>query len=151
MALCKAAGPSSYFCATAALLLATAAVKAVSAFGNDKILIATEPILRLTYKNLFIALASAELVLAVVLVLSLPPIIKHAFILMFVAIGLSYHFSRLLLDVPEPCACLGNLFSWSPWLSKHTSQVAMAMLVTLACISSYYLLRLVRRDSLRDI
>lgn len=98
---------SVFIRAVVGILVVTALLKLISAGGESPILAKAHPIFIVSYRQLYLALAFAELILAFLLV-RLPAIeMKLWLIGMFALNAVFYHVFAAFIDLRE-CPCLGS-------------------------------------------
>lgn len=134
-------GTRLFLVSAALLLLTTAMFKLIGARGSAPALDLKDPLLMLTNRQVFNAVATVEIVIAIVLLIGRKTQIQLLALSWLATLFLVYRVAQWVGAVGRPCGCLGNAAEWFPWLAKH-EQVLMNCLLAFLLVGSYGLLLL---------
>lgn len=101
---------SDYFRVTAAILVATSAIKLISVAGGAMLLTATEPISGMQFRWLLLGESVVELIIATMLVSRLAYVLRFVLVFWLGVIFCSYHLVVAIVEPTAFCPCLGTLF-----------------------------------------
>ena len=132
----------------AAILIITALLKLVSAFGNSKILFHYDPIFGQKNRVVYAEVAGVEMMIAFYLLLAKNSFYKLTGVVWLCANFMFYRVGLAWMGVRKPCSCLGNAADWLPWLARNQEFISWTLLVFLFMGSSVLLG--VRRVAVRD-
>jgi hypothetical protein len=118
------------------LLLATSAAKFVSSFGHARILDRNDPIFQVSFRVLFLIVASLELGVSLFCILSKSILQRIAMVAWIATMFLAYRMGMILVGYNRPCPCLGNLTD-SLHLSPQTATLATTTILIYLTIGSY--------------
>jgi hypothetical protein len=119
-----------------ALLLVTAAAKLVSAGGHAKVLFKQDPLLGLTFQQVFRIAGSVEVLVALVCLFGKRLVLRVGAVAWLVTSFLLYRAGLLWIGYEKPCTCLGNL-SDALHISPETVDIAMKVVLAYLIFGSY--------------
>lgn len=119
----------------ASLLAVTGILKIASAFGSDRIMTLSDPILRLNNQVLYLSVGCIEIMLAAYLIFSTNAYLKVLSLVWLLLCFAAYRVGWVLADVGEPCPCLGTGFTWWPWLGTHIKTLSTAAFIAFAAVT----------------
>jgi hypothetical protein len=128
----------SYFFIKSAgiVLLLTATAKLISGAGSAHILQTADPLLGISFRNLFWMLGVAEFAVALICILSNHVGLQAGLIAWLGTDFVVYRIGLLLINVQKPCPCLGNLTD-ALHISPQTGDTAMKIILAYLLIGSY--------------
>lgn len=122
----------AYFIGIAALLVATAVIKLISAFGSARVLSAQDPIFGFPNRSLYVAVALVEIIVAAIGVMGTAQTLTRCLAYGWLAgCFVLYRTAMSVLNISEPCACLGRATEWWPWIGKHSTEFSYTMICLL--------------------
>ena len=131
---------STWFILSAGVILAlTGAAKLWSALGSARVLGLVDPITGITFRQLFVGVGMAEIIIALVCFRSRRPIPALALVAWLSTVFLIYRLGLWWMGWHGPCSCLGNLtdaLHISPQAADNIMKAVLAYLL----VSSYTLL-----------
>jgi hypothetical protein len=134
------------------ILALTALAKLISASGGPRALDATDPLLMLTYRQLFLSVGMIELAIAAFLIFSSRQSLKVPVIAWLAANFTVYRVGLFWMGAKLPCSCLGTLTA-NLGISPHTADLWMKWVLAYLVLGSAFFLigRAVgSRNSLQD-
>jgi hypothetical protein len=117
-----------YLILIATLLMTTAILKGVSAFGTARILNLPDPILWLTTRQVMWLSCGVELAVVAHLTLGRSQIVKLAVVAWLSFVFGTYRLGLHLVGGDRRCPCLGSATQWLPWLAAHERVLLHGML-----------------------
>lgn len=121
-----------YYCRLCSLcLMGTALFKLISALGHAKLLSVYDPIFLIPNRYVFAGVGLLESAVAIYLLGKAPTVKKLLVVLWLSSVFVLYRLSKFLLDIGEPCSCLGNAADWFPWLAPYINSILTSVLVFL--------------------
>jgi len=142
-----------YFRRSAAgLLLITGAAKIISAGGHARILEATDPVLSLTFREVFWMVGGLEVLVALYCWWGRRPVVAVGLVAWLASMFVIYRFGLVLVDYHRPCSCLGNLTDALP-ISPQSAATLLKIILGYLLLGGYTSLFLLwqgrRKGSLR--
>ena len=132
------------------LLFITALAKIISAFGIQPILARTDPILIISYRNLFWSVGGIELVVAAFCLLQNRMLVNLGLIAWISSEVLVYRLGLWLIGWKLPCVCLGSM-TGAIHIPQNVAALIMRCVLSYLAIGSFYILyRLWRQDERRS-
>lgn len=128
-----------FFITASFLLLMAAAGKLISSFGNAQILSNPDPILRFSFKSIFLAIGAIELVLASICMLKGKFVLKAGLIAWLATAFFVYRLGLAFVGYHKPCSCLGNLTD-ALHIQPQVADTAMKVILAYLLIGSYSIL-----------
>jgi hypothetical protein len=127
----------AWFAPSAAIILATAGIaKTWSAFGHAKYLLVTDPITRIQFGHLMLAVGILEVIIACICLFSKLQVLSLALVAWLATGFVLYRFGLWLLGWQKPCSCLGNLTD-ALHIPPQTADMAMKIILAYLLIGSY--------------
>lgn len=121
------------------ILLLTAFLKLGSALSSGRLLSHTDPLLSLTYKQMFLLLGSLELGVAYYIQFGRNQRLKLILIAWLATNFAAYRLAAWAGNIGQPCSCLGRATEWFPWIAAH-EQFLLKWMVFFLLLGSYALL-----------
>jgi len=118
------------------ILLATAAGKLVSANGSARILQIFDPILSITFRDVFVIISLIEIVVAFICLFGKQVRWQISLLVWLVTNFVIYRIGLFLIGYHKPCPCLGN-FTDALYISQQTADTAMKIILAYLLIGSY--------------
>ena len=134
----------------AIILFIAAAAKLLSATGSAQALDASDSVLYLSHRHLFLLEGGLELVMSAFLLMSRNSKTQTALIAWLATNFLVYRLGLWWMGAPNLCNCLGNLDDYLPLSPRFINAVAYASLAWLL-IGSWMLLMLGRRKQPMEV
>jgi hypothetical protein len=119
-----------------ALLMITATAKIVSAAGSAQILTYRDPILAISFRDLFLLAGMVEMVIAVACFFAKQMTVQASLVAWLATNFLFYRFGLFLVGYHRPCPCLGNLTD-AIHIPPQTADTVMKMILAYLLIGSY--------------
>jgi hypothetical protein len=119
-----------------ALLLITAFAKIISANGTARILQNQDPILNVSFQNIFWVVGIIEIVIALVCFFSQRAGLKIGLVAWLATICLIYRFGLGWIGYQSPCHCLGTLTD-ALRIPPQTADTAMRIILAYLLLGSY--------------
>ena len=119
----------------------TSVAKLYSATGSEGILDIADPIFRLSYRYLLVALGLVEIAIAGYILYGAANAVKCAVLASLSSCFIIYRVGVLVLGVPDPCPCLGTITAKLPFGPATADLLLKGMIAYLLLGSLYYLLR----------
>jgi len=127
---------SLYINSVSILLFLTAAVKLVTSFGNDHLFQSKDPILFLSFRQVFQMVALVELGIAAICLLAEEIIVPVSLVAWLASNFLIYRISLFWIGYHGPCHCLGY-FTDMLHISPQIADTAMKIILCYLLIGSY--------------
>ena len=127
---------SVFICSAGVLLLATAIAKLVSAGGSARILQYPDPILEISFRNVFWIVGITELIIAFVCFLGKRLGLQSVLVAWLATSFLAYRLGLWWSGWQRPCSCLGNLVD-AIHISPQVADNVMKGVLTYLLIGSY--------------
>lgn len=118
------------------LLLVTATAKFISALGDQMVLQSPMPLLRLSFRSVFLWAASIETVVGLVCLFHKHLMLQTASVACLATSFLVYRFSLAWLGYHMPCSCLGNLTATLA-IPPQEADAAMKIILGYLLVGSY--------------
>ena len=125
-----------YICITAGLLFVTAIAKLVSATGNAKVLENSDPILGISFRDVFWIVGVIELAVSMFCLFGRRLNMQVGIVAWLATIFLFYRLGLILVGYHKPCSCLGNLTD-ALRISPQAADTAMKIILAYLLIGSY--------------
>jgi hypothetical protein len=137
--------PIRMFILTSGVILAiSATAKIVSAFGNAGVLASPDPVFKVAYRYVFLAVGTVELIVAILSFAS-KRIRSLLLLIAWVATCCAvYRFGLILIQYEKPCICLGTLteaLHISPGSADAGLQIALLYMMAGSYWGLWYLWR----------
>jgi hypothetical protein len=116
--------------------MSTGLAKLISATGNAAILQRLDPILLISFRNLFLIAGVLELIVSVICLISRRLLLQVALVASIATIFLIYRFSLLWVGYQRPCPCLGNLTD-ALFISPQTADIGLKIVLVYLIVGSY--------------
>ena len=114
------------------VLILVSASKFFFIFSGAKVLDIPDPLTGLSYRNLHLIAAIAELLVGIPLLVANPTLKLPSLLAGWLGVAYAgFRISNWLFDLPVPCKCLGQLLSWWPWAARHETAFAWATIALL--------------------
>jgi hypothetical protein len=91
------------------VFLITGSAKVLTATGKESVLTITDPILGLSFRNLFLFAGSVELIVALICLFTTKRMLNLALVFWMAANFTAYRIGLFLVGWHRPCVCLGRL------------------------------------------
>jgi hypothetical protein len=128
---------SRYFLYSAGIiLLFTSVAKIVSALGTARILDISDPILPLSFRNVFWAIGGIEMVVGIACIFCNNIGFKSGLVAWIATAFLVYRLGLIFIHYHRPCKCLGNLTD-ALGISPYIANIFMRFLVIYLLIGGY--------------
>lgn len=118
------------------LLLATAIAKIVSSGGSSRIMQESDPLLKISFREVFRVIGLIELMIALICLLSRRVILQVALIAWLSTSFSLYHFGVYWIGYRKPCPCLGNLTD-ALNIPPQVADIVMKVILAYMLIGSY--------------
>ncbi len=92
-----------------ALLVLTALAKFVSAFGDEKVLMVQDPILKIPFRHVFLFVGLLESIVALICFFGQRIGFQIKAVAWLATLFVLYRIGLVMVDYHGPCSCLGNL------------------------------------------
>ena len=126
-----------YFLSVAGvLLLATASAKLISSLGSARILQNSDPILGLTFRNVFRLVGAVELAMALVCLFGKGIKLQASLVAWLATTIVAYRLDLVWIGYQKPCSCLGNLMD-ALHIPPQAADTAMKIILAYLLIGSY--------------
>jgi hypothetical protein len=125
-----------FLCVAGVLLLATAAAKLIGSFGNAHILQHSDPIIGLTYRQLFGVVGAIELIVALVCFFGKRITLQAGLVACLATTFAAYRQGLVWIGYRKPCSCLGNLTD-ALHIPPQTADTAMKVMLAYLLVGSY--------------
>lgn len=120
----------------AAILLVTALAKFISSAGEAPILDRPDPILKFSYRHLFIIIGTIELVVVGICLFGRQAVYKAGLLALLATCFWLYRFGLFLGHHGKPCACLGGLTD-AVGISPAKADITMKIVLAYLLVGSY--------------
>jgi hypothetical protein len=120
----------------ATLFVITAAAKALSSFGNAKMLLQSDPIFGFQFRHLFQVVAALELAVAASCLRTNQVGFSTGLVAWLATTFIAYRLGLLWVGWHRPCSCLGNLTD-ALHIPPQTADNAMKVILAYLLIGSY--------------
>ncbi len=115
-----------------AILLLTGLAKIISACGIPHILQMQDPILRISFRNLFLLVGGIELLISLICLFYVKRPMLQASLIAWLATNVTiYSLCLIGIDYQKPCSCLGHLTGVSHIPSETADSIMKTILVYL--------------------
>ncbi len=128
-----------YFQAAGVVLLFTALAKLISAGGSAHIMLLTDPILPISFRNVFWLVGVIEIVVAAVCLFGKNVMLQAGLVVWLATNFVFYRFGLIWIGYHRPCSCLGNLTD-ALHISPQVADTAMKIILAYLLIGSYGIL-----------
>jgi hypothetical protein len=118
------------------LLLTVGLAKLVSASGSARILQSIDPILLISFRNVFWMVGAIELIIALICLFGKGIGLQAGLTAWLTINFVLYHFCRSWINYHKPCSCLGNLTD-TLHIPPQTADMAMKIILAYLLIGSY--------------
>jgi hypothetical protein len=136
-----------FFCFSAGIVLcSTALAKLVAAGGKAGSLVATDPILGLSFQNVLWIVGMIEVSIALICFLVSASVLKVVLLAWLATAFVVYRLGLLGIGFTQPCACLGSLTDAIGLSPEAADIIAVGILLYLLLGSYFALLCLWRRQ-----
>ena len=128
-----------FFYSSGSLLLVTAAAKFISVTGDSKVLQQLDPILGLSFRSVFLVVASMEFAIGLICLFGRPNLVQPASVAWLSTTFVFYRTGLWWMGWHRSCSCLGNFtdaLQISPQLADNIMKCVLAYLL----IGSYGIL-----------
>lgn len=136
-----------FYYSSGALFFFTSLAKIVAALGTAKILLMTDPLTGLAFRNLLLLTAVIELMVAILCVVKINHFYKTLSIAWLASIFLLYRVGLWWINWHRPCHCLGDITD-SLHISASTADFIMKIILAYLLLCSYTTLFWIWRQKL---
>jgi len=119
------------------LLLITAFAKLASSFGNARVLDIPDPVLSISFRDMFRFVGVLELMIALVCFFGKSVTIRAMFVAWLATSFIIYRIGLLWVHYSRPCGCLGNLTD-ALNISPETADIAAKVVLGYLLLGSYF-------------
>jgi hypothetical protein len=117
------------------IFLITGSAKVFSATGTESVLSVIDPIIKLSFRNLFLFAGLVELVIAFICLFTKQIMLNLALVFWMAANFTAYRVGLFLIGWHRPCGCLGNL-SDPLGIAPQTADLLMKAVLAVLLIGS---------------
>jgi hypothetical protein len=125
-----------FVCSAGVLLTITGTAKLISAGGNAQLLQSPDPVLSISFRQVFRVVGVLELILAAVCFFGKRVWLQAGFVAWLATCFVTYHVGLLWVGYHKPCSCLGNLTD-ALHIPPQAADTAMKIILGYLLIGSY--------------
>jgi len=125
-----------FTCSAGCLLLVTGIAKLTSSLGSARVLAASDPILAVRFRYVFVAVGLCEVMVAAICLLKRPLLFQVSLVAWISSGFLAYRIGLIWIGYQMPCRCLGTLTS-AIHVPPEIADVIMKVILAYLLIGSY--------------